>query len=359
MRQRRVRARQIILRSVKRVKAIIPVAGVGTRMKPHTHTAPKVLLRVAGKPMLGHILDELVKVGTEEVTLIVGYYGQKVIDYIKKEYKFKKVNYVWQEERRGLGHAIWMTKKHHKTDEPVLIVLGDTVFEADFKKLFKFKNNVLGVKEVEDPRRFGIAQLDDSGTLITHLVEKPQEFVGNLALVGIYHITQPKLMFKCLDHIIKKDIKTRGEYQITDALQEMIKRGADFVPFRIEGWYDCGKPETLLETNRKLLDLFKAHPTAAQMKKFEDAVIIPPVSIHPTAKIHRSIVGPHVDVAENAEIRHSVISDSIVSADALLSNMVASGSILGNGARACGVTHQLNVGDNSEINLAWGAGHRA
>ncbi|MBN1475416.1 NTP transferase domain-containing protein [Candidatus Sumerlaeota bacterium] len=334
------------------MKAIIPVAGVGTRMKPHTHTAPKVLLRVAGKPMLGHILDELVKIGVEEVTLIVGYYGDKVIDYVNSNYHFRRVNYVWQEERRGLGHAIWMTKKHHRTDEPVLIILGDTIFRADFKKLFQFKNSVLGVKEVEDPRRFGIAQLDESGTLITRLVEKPTEYVGNLALVGIYYITQSKLMFKCLDLIIRKDIRTRGEFQITDALQEMISQGAAFVPFRIEGWYDCGKPETLLETNRVLLDLFKAKPTASQMRQFKDSVILPPVSIHPSAKICHSIIGPHVDVAEGTSISHSIISDSIISSEAIVSNMIAAQTIIGNGAIATGVTHQLNVGDNSEIHLA-------
>jgi glucose-1-phosphate thymidylyltransferase len=334
------------------MKAIIPVAGVGTRMKPHTHTVPKVLLRVAGKPMLGHILDELVKIGVEEVTLIVGYYGEKVIEYVDSTFHFKRVNYVWQEERRGLGHAIWMTKKHHKTDEPVLIILGDTIFRADFKKLFRFKNSVLGVKEVEDPRRFGIAQLDESGTLITKLVEKPAEYVGNLALVGIYYITQPKLMFKCLDLIIKKDIRTRGEFQITDALQEMISQGAAFVPFRIEGWYDCGKPETLLETNRVLLDLFKAKPTASQLRQFKDSVILPPVSIHPSAKILHSIIGPHVDVAEGTTISHSIISDSIISSEATVSNMIAAQTIIGNGAIATGMTHQLNVGDHSEIHLA-------
>lgn len=334
------------------MKAIIPVAGVGTRMKPHTYTAPKVLLRVAGKPMLGHILDELVKIGVEEVTLIVGYYGEKVIEYVDTSYKFKRVNYVWQEERRGLGHAIWITKKHHRTDEPLLIVLGDTVFEADFNKLFKFKNNVLGVKEVDDPSRFGIAQLDKSGTQIERLVEKPPEFVGNLALVGIYYMTQPKLMFKCLDHIIRHRITTKGEYQITDALQEMINRGAAFVPFRIEGWYDCGKPETLLETNRILLDNMAKRGKSQAPRPWKDSIIIPPVSIHPSAKIVRSIVGPHVDVAEGAEISHSIISGSIVSSNASVANMIAAQTIIGNDAHATGVTHQLNVGDSSEISLA-------
>jgi glucose-1-phosphate thymidylyltransferase len=334
------------------MKAIIPVAGVGKRMMPHTPTAPKVLLRVAGKPMLDHILDELVKIGVEEVTLIVGHHGQMVVDHVDSHYKFKKVNYIWQEERRGLGHAISITKKHHRTDEPILIVLGDTVFEADFKRLFKFKNNVLGVKEVDTPERFGIARIDKSGTLITDLVEKPTEFIGNLALVGIYHISQPKLMFKCLDHIIRKKITTKGEYQITDALQEMIRRGAAFIPFRIEGWYDCGKPETLLETNRRLLDKLGSRPTAAQVRRFQDSVILPPVSIHPTAKITRSIVGPHVDVAEGVRISRSVISDSIISCDAVVSNLVTARAIIGRDARATGGTPRLNLGDNSEIDLA-------
>lgn len=334
------------------MKAIIPVAGVGTRMKPHTHTAPKVLLRVAGKPMLGHILDELTKTGVTEVTLIVGYYGQKVIEYVNANYKFKKVNYVWQEERRGLGHAIYLTKKHHRTNEPVLIILGDTIFQADFSKLFRFKTNVLGVKEVDDPRRFGIAQLDDSETMITNLVEKPQEYVGNLALVGIYYITEPLKMFRAIQHIIDKKITTKGEYQITDALQVMIERKSSFVPFRIEGWYDCGKPETLLETNRILLDMKGSKPTAQQRKRFKDSVIIPPVSIHPSAQIKHSIIGPHVDVAENAQINYSIISESIISTGASVSNLIMAEAIIGNDALASGVTHQLNVGDNSEINLA-------
>lgn len=334
------------------MRAIIPVAGVGTRMKPHTHTAPKVLLRVAGKPMLGHILDELVKIKVDEVTLIVGYHGQKVIEYVDKHRQFEKVNYVWQEERRGLGHAIWMTKKHHRGDDPVLIVLGDTVFEADFKKLFKYDVNVLGVRRVEDPARFGIAQLDAAGKRIIRLVEKPSQFVGDLALVGIYYITQPRLMFRCLDHIIENNIMTRGEYQITDALQEMINRGAEFAPFEIEGWFDCGKPETLLETNRRLLDLRHLKPSEAQMQRWPETIILPPVSIHPSAKITRSIIGPHVDIAEGVQISHSIISDSIISSNAVVSNLIIAGTIIGNDARACGVTHQLNVGDDSEINLA-------
>ena len=233
------------------LRVIIPVAGVGTRLRPHTHTAPKVMLQVAGKPMIGHILDELKQYPVEEITLIVGHLGEAICTYVKQAYDFK-FKFITQEELKGLGHAIWLTGDLYRDlKEPLLIILGDTIFEADFKSIIGSDSNWIGVKEVEDPRRFGIVELEDGR--IRAMVEKPEHPTTNLAIVGIYYFTSGNLLYTCLDEIVLSGKTTKGEYQLTDALQLMLERGALMKPFMIDGWYDCGKPETLLSTNRILL----------------------------------------------------------------------------------------------------------
>jgi len=233
------------------MRAIIPVAGAGSRLRPHTFTLPKVLLNVGGKPIVGHILDRIIENGFDEATIIVGYLGDMIKDYVVKHYSIK-IDFVEQEERLGLGHAIYLTR-HTVSDDPILIILGDTIFDVDLRAIMHSENSILGVKEVDDPRRFGVAELENG--VIRRLVEKPEDPRSNLALVGIYYIKHPNVLMECLRDEIKGNIRTRGEFQLTDALQMMIERGERMTTFGIEGWFDCGKPETLLETNRHLLDM--------------------------------------------------------------------------------------------------------
>lgn len=333
------------------MKAIIPVAGIGTRLRPHTHTAPKVLLPVAGKPMLGHILDELVPLGFDEITFIIGYKGEMIRDYVGANYKFK-ANFVEQTEMKGLGHAISLAKQFHYKDKPVMIVLGDTVFKADLKSVFEKGETALGVKQVQDARRFGIVELDSRGE-VKRLIEKPENPPSNLAIVGLYYITKPKLLFDALDELIKENRTTKGEFQLTDALQKMLDRGQKMRVFMIDGWYDCGKPETMLLTNRDLLDMqhLGAQDHARVQERFPGAVITMPVAISDSATVENCIIGPYVSVSANTALRDCIVRNSILGENSEVSSIILEDSIISDNAKVVGHMFRLNVGDSSEIRL--------
>jgi glucose-1-phosphate thymidylyltransferase len=323
------------------MRAVIPVAGVGTRLRPHTYSLPKVLLNVAGKPILGHILDALVEQSITKATIITGYMGKLVENYVIENYKSINFDFVVQEERLGLGHAIWTGRNTYGTD-PLIIILGDTIFDVDLSRLTVNGSNTIGVKEVNDPRRFGVVVLNKKGK-IERLVEKPEQFVSNLAIVGLYNIQDSKLLSACLDEMISNNIRTRGEYQLTDALQMMIEKGAEFSTTNVEGWFDCGKPETLLNTNRFLLD--RKPPS----RQFPDSIIIPPSFIAETAVIERSVIGPYASVADGAVVKNSIVRDSIISNYAKVQSSLLEQSIIGNEAEVKGHFNRLNVGDSSQI----------
>jgi len=326
------------------IRAIIPAAGVGTRLRPHTHTMPKALIHVAGKPILAHILDDLEALGVKDVVLVVGHMGDHIREFVDTNYAHLNRAYVEQPERLGLGHAVRMTRQH-VFGHPALIVLGDTIFRADFSEIVAGGDSRIGVKEVDDPRRFGIVEVKDG--VAVRLVEKPDQPTSNLAIVGVYYISDSPLMFDALDTLVAKDLRTKGEYQLTDALQIMIERGHRIRPFTVEAWYDCGKTETLLETNRDLLEL-KAEPPP---RSLPGTVFVPPVAIDPTAEIHNSIVGPHVSIAARAIVRDAIVRDSIVNQDASVEQILLEGSVIGDNALVRGTFRHLNVGDSSEVRM--------
>ncbi|MFN4111570.1 MAG: sugar phosphate nucleotidyltransferase [Ignavibacteria bacterium] len=324
---------------MKNIRAIIPVAGIGTRLRPHTYTLPKVLLNVAGKPILGHILDRIQLEGISKVTFIVGYLGEKVIDYVENNYNFD-AEYIEQEEQYGLGHAIYLARETFMNDE-LLIVLGDTVFDVDLKSMLSSKYSALGVKEVEDPRRFGVAIVENE--FITKLVEKPETPISNLAIVGLYYIKDSKLLSVCLDEIIKNNIRTKDEYQLTDALQLMLDKGEKFIPFLVEGWFDCGKPETLLSTNHHLLEKMNNN------EKIEGVTIIKPVYISPNSKVQNSIIGPYTTINDGAIVKNSIVVNSIIGINSIVENEILRDSIIGNNTIIKGQFRKLNTGDSTEI----------
>jgi glucose-1-phosphate thymidylyltransferase len=322
------------------MRAIIPVAGVGSRLRPHTFTLPKVLLNVAGKPILGHILDKIIRDGITEATIVVGHMSDKIQEYLAATYPDFRVRYVEQEERMGLGHAIYLSRETI-SDEPLLIILGDTIFDVELSPVLAGKTSALGVKAVDDPRRFGVAVVRDG--VITKLVEKPEQPVSNLAVVGLYYLRNPRLLVSCLEELVARDLRTKGEYQLTDALQLMIDRGEQMRTFPVEGWYDCGKPETLLSTNQSLLE---KNSTA---RTIEGVVINAPVYIAPTAQLHNCVVGPYATVGDYAEVTESVVRDSIISERARVSRVLLDHSIIGNDSVVTGGFKRLNVGGSSEI----------
>lgn len=324
------------------MKAILPVAGVGSRLRPQTHTVPKALVHVAGKPILGHILDSLQPAGVTEVVLVVGYLGEQIVDYVRSTYDLK-VQVVEQEERLGLGHAIFLTKDCVHADEPVLIVLGDTIVEADLVSVLQRGVSAIGVREVDNPSNFGVVQLEDNR--ITKLMEKPKDPPTNLAVVGVYYIKNSDLLFRSLDEIIKEDIRMGGEYQLTDGLQRMIDAGEPIEVFNVDDWLDCGNPETLLATNRHLLATngYTCHADRS------DVIIVPPVYIDPTATLENCLIGPYVSIATGAQVANALIRDSIVNEGAFVSDILLEHSLVGDKAIVQGRFSRLNIGDSSQI----------
>ena len=322
------------------MRAIIPVAGFGTRLKPHTLTHPKELLNVGGKPIISHIVKKLLEENITEATFIVGYLGEKIQDYITESFPKLKADYVEQKELLGLGHAIYQAASTFN-DEEIIIILGDTVFDVDLSQITKLETSALGVKEVEDPRRFGVAELENG--FISKLIEKPQNPTTNLALVGLYYIKNSALLTQSLEELFVNNIRTKDEYQLTDALQIMIEKGEKISTFPVEGWYDCGKPETLLSTNQFIL---------SQNGKNEDidsVVINEPVFISPTAKIKNSVIGPYVSIGDNCSVVESVIKNSIINKNSQVKRMVLTDSIIGADAKVAGSRHKMNVGDSLEL----------
>ena len=320
--------------------AIVPVAGAGTRLRPHTHTTPKALLLVAGKPILGHILDQLREASPERVILVIspGPQGERIRDYGASR-RDLAVECVIQAEPRGLGHAVAQAREAAGS-APLLIILGDTIVRARLADLVKDGSRV-GLCAVDDPRRFGVALLD--GDRIVKLIEKPDVPPSNLALVGLYYIANGPLLFDCLETNVREGRLTRGEVQLTDALELLIERGEELRPFPVEGWYDCGKTETLLETNRALLDQL-ANPVCR-----EGVVVLPPVALDPTAEVSASVIGPHVTIGPRAQVRQAVVRNSIVNEGASVRDILLDGSVVGENAMVRGSYQRLNVGDSSEV----------
>ena len=321
------------------MKAVIPVAGIGKRLRPHTFTVPKALLNVAGKPILGHIIDSLIDMGVKELIPIIGYKGDLIREYLDGAYDIP-ITYVVQEEQKGIAHAVSLTRELADNSE-LIIILGDTIIRTDFNKIPAAGDCVLGVRDVEDPSRFGICEVED-GT-ITNIVEKPDEPKSNLALIGLYYFKDSGALFEACQSIIEKDITTKGEYQITDALQLMIKNGTLFTPYHIDGWFDCGKVETLLETNRTLLD--EMEPKDGR----EGSIIIQPCFIAKDSIVANSIIGPYVTIAEKSEVRNCIIENSILNEGSVLENIILRESVVGAYAEVTGRASSLNVSDHSQI----------
>ena len=327
--------------------AIIPVAGAGRKLRPHTYTQPKALIPLAGKTILSINVDQIHEAGINEFVFIVGYLGEKIQDYITAKYPDLKCHYIYQNVRKGTAHAISLTKQIVGNDD-VFIALGDTICEYDLKAVLDSPYSMLGVKKVDDPRGFGVAEIADDG-FISRLVEKPSIPKSNMALVGLYKIKDTTFLFNCLENIITNDIKSHDEFNLTDALECMIQSGAKFKPFKVENWFDCGKKESLLQSNATLLKKFGG--TIAQPNNFENTIFIPPVSIAEGCEIKNSIIGPHVAMGENTIVSSSIIKDSIIGSFSKLYDVVLDDSLIGNDTEIKGETRSLNIGDNTEIDL--------
>ncbi|MBL7743075.1 MAG: NTP transferase domain-containing protein [Chitinophagaceae bacterium] len=329
------------------MKAIIPVAGAGTKLRPHSYTQPKALIPLAGKTVLSIIIDQLREAGIHEFIFIVGYLGDKIRDYVETKYPDLHAHYVQQIDRQGIGHAINLARGIVNNDE-VYVVLGDTICEYDVKEVVNSPDSMLGVRKVDDPREFGVAEMDDDG-YIDHVVEKPQIPKSNMALVGIYKIKESEMLFQCLENNFVQGLRTHGEYSLTDALDCMLQKGAKFKPFKVDSWFDCGRKETILESNATLLKKFVSQN--GKEYHFENTVIIPPVSIGDGCDIKNSIIGPNVTIGESTALNYSIVRNSIIGSFSNLYDIVLEDSLIGSDTGLQGETRQLNIGDNTTIDL--------
>ncbi len=331
------------------MKALIPVAGIGSRLKPLTYTRPKALIPVAGTPILSYIIDDLIEVGCRDFVFIIGDFGDKIKNYVNDKYPQIEAQFVLQSSRQGIGHAVWTAREYIENGEELLILLGDTIVEADIEAMLEETHSTLGVKKVDDPTHFGIAEIDQEG-YIQQVDEKPKIPTSNMALVGLYRIKETAALFEALEHLIEKNIHTLNEYQLTDAIQLMIDQGIKFKSFAIENWFDCGKKDVLLHTNRIMLK--KAGKPTSSIPVFENSIVIDPVSIADNCDINNSIIGPNVSIGENTQINHSVIEESIIGTRSTIRSTVLHDSVIGSETYIKGLSQSLNIGDSTEIDFS-------
>ena len=289
------------------MKIVLPVAGNGLRLRPYTEDRPKCLLPLAGKTILDWIVEDASCLKPSETIFITGYKAEKVDEFLKNKPEWGAVRSVLQANPQGLGEAISLALPYVNDDEPLLIILGDTLFEADLSILNNAQENILYTYKVEDPKRFGVAVVSENG-YIDRLVEKPQEFVSDEAIVGIYYIKDVKALKAALKHLMDNDIRTKGEFQLTDALEMMIEQGCKFKTAPVSRWLDCGLVDTLLETNAHML---KRNDNSKEFTN-PGVEIIPPCFIGKNAKIHASKIGPFVSIGDDCEVSGVEIRDSIV-----------------------------------------------
>lgn len=321
---------------------LIPAAGEGQRLRPHTLRKPKVMLEVAGKPIIGHILDRICQLNPDRIWVVVPPGDEWISSYLQAHYRMN-FEFVVQPEPRGLGHAVWCAGAD-RARLPLLILLGDTLVDFDFHRLFQSEISI-GVREVLDPSRFGVVLLENG--LVTRVIEKPKEPVSRLAIVGVYYFREPKLLYQALERLIAENRLVKGEYQFTDALQMLADQGVGIRPVDVDVWLDCGTPAALLETNRLLLERQKA-----VMPKLNTVRIVPPVHIAPNARIEHSEIGPYVSVSAGVQIFGSVVKDSLIYQGARVENSRITGAIVGENAQISGVEGSVNVGP--EVRLTRG-----
>lgn len=331
------------------MKAIIPIAGAGTRLRPHTFTQPKPLIPVAGKPIIFFIIDQLLGVGVDDCVFIIGHLGDKLQMEIERAYPDLRKSFVVQKDRSGIAHAIWTAKAEFENANQILIALGDTIIDDNIQKFIDAEHSCFGVKKVQDPREFGIAEFNDSGVVV-RVVEKPQIPISNMALVGLYKIKDISALLEAIKYNIDNKITTYGEFQLTDAIMRMIENGIRFEAIPVKNWFDCGKREILLETNETLL---KKYAVKNKMQHdFPNTIIIPPVSIGENCVIKNSIIGPYVTIGNQAIIEKSIVSDSIIGDFSTIGSIILKRSIIGSDASIKGLNQSLNIGDNAEIDFS-------
>lgn len=331
------------------MKLILPVAGKGTRLRPHTFSKPKSLVAVAGKTVLEHVFESMKKLHIDEYIIIADQNGHIIKAFVQEHYPELNVSYVEQKDQLGPAHAVALADSRINAGDEVLVVFNDTLFVTDLSRIHRLCEGLDGLiysKEVENYQRFGVNVIDEDG-IIEDMVEKPEHPVSRLAQVGLYFLKDGKKFMNYINKAIEQKLTVKGEYYLPDVFKLMIKDGMKLGAPEIEEWLDCGKPETLLQTNRFLLERSSTSHVC-----IEGNVIIPPVSIHPTAKLKHSVIGPFVSIGKNCEVKDSIIRDAVINQNSILKNAVLERSIVGDSVELTGQFQRLNIGDNSMIDLS-------
>jgi len=328
------------------MKIIIPMAGMGKRMRPHTLTVPKPLIPVAGKPMVQRLVEDIAKVCTtkiDEIGFIIGKFGAEAEANLIQiaENVGAKGKIYYQEEALGTAHAILCAKE--LLDGKVIVAFADTLFRADFK-LSEENDGTIWVQKVEDPKAFGVVKIN-SENVITDFIEKPQEFVSDLAIIGIYYFKDGANLRSEMQYLIDNDLKEKGEYQLTNALENMKAKGVKFSPGAINEWLDCGNKDATVYTNKRMLEINSNEKLVADSAKIENSTIIAPSFIGENVVIKNSIIGPHASIGANSKVDNSIIKNSIVQSNAKVNGVVIDNSMIGNFAEVNGKSKEYSVGD--------------
>ena len=330
------------------LKVVIPMAGLGTRLRPHTWSKPKQLVSVAGKTVLDHVLDCLSTLPDPnkfELISIVGYLGEQIEEHIRDNYPDLRAHFVVQEDPHGQSHAIKLASKY--LHGPMLMVFADTLIKTDLAFLKdETAEAVAWVKPVPAPRRFGVAVVDSKGW-VTRLIEKPQDMANNLAVVGFYYFRESEKLLAAIDEQMEHGLELKGEFYLADAINIMLENGLKMRTQPVDIWLDAGTPESLLETNRYLLE--NGSDNSQEAARRPGVVVIPPVFIHPTANIYESIIGPYVSMGADCRVERSIIQDSILEHEAQTNGVVLEGSLLGRGVNLRRRSGTVNVGDSTEV----------
>lgn len=332
------------------MKIIVPMAGMGKRMRPHTLTIPKPLINIAGKPIVQRLVEDIVAVSGEsidEIAYIVGDFGQEVEDTLVEiaQSLGAKGSIYYQHEALGTAHAILCAQ--NSLEGKVIVAFADTLFDADFK-LDSEKDGIIWVHKVDDPSAFGVVKKNTEG-IITDFIEKPKEFVSNEAIIGIYYFKNGQNLKSELQFLIDNNINKGGEFQLTDALENMKQKGLKFFTGQVKEWLDCGNKNATVYTNKRILELHKSQLLVAKSVKSVNSLIIQPCFIGENVEIKNSIIGPHVSIGENCFVESSIITESIIQSNCKIENANLDNSMFGNYVEYKGHFHSASIGDYTTL----------
>ncbi len=328
------------------LKIAIPMAGLGTRLRPHTWSKPKPLVALAGRTVLDYVVDMFKTVpdpSRVEFVFITGLMGEQINDHMRENYPDLNVRYVVQPEMRGQSDAIYLAREYLKG--PTIVAFADTLVETDFSFLSSTTDDAIAwVKAVPDPRRFGVAELDEQGW-VKRIIEKPQDVTNNLVVVGFYYFQHGEDLISAIEQQVRQGVTLKGEYFLADAVNFMLDGGMKMHTHPVDVWLDAGTSESILSTNRYLLE--HGRDNSADLPHFPNTVIIPPVHIHPNAEVQGSVIGPYVSMSADCQVQGSILRDSIVDEGAQVTNSLLESSLLGRNVQVVGQALHLNLGDQS------------